>query len=202
MKTYIKLTALLFLNIALAQEPPVLSTTSLANPNDDSNETINGNYAIDTANQRNQYVGTWEYNQNGTLFQVKIEKKDKYLSQGIYNGQSLFYSFVDVVTFKYRLVKNGVTIYNNINQTSFPASAYIPIATKKGSNTYLYGGFHDATNNVVGSVSITRQNTTPAKITFNLNRYDYDLRNPHSSYDPNQPLFTVPTGSIEMVKIN
>ena len=202
MKIYIKIIAILFVNIVIAQEPPVLSTTSLANAAQNLDIAKEGNYAMDTANQRNQYVGTWQYNQNGVLFQIKIEKKDKYLNEGIYNGQRVFYNYRDVVTFKYRLVKNGVTIYNNINQTSFPASAYIPIATKKGSNTYLYGGFHDATNNVVGSVSITRQNTTPAKITFNLNRYDYDLRNPHSSYDPNQPLFTVPTGSIEMVKIN
>ena len=73
-----KLHLILFLYTSLGfAQLPVTSTTSLSNPDSDPNFTSNGNYAQDTANERQQYVGTWEYNQNGILFQVKIEKKDQ-----------------------------------------------------------------------------------------------------------------------------
>ena len=202
MKTYIKIIAILFVNIVIAQEPPVLSTTSLANPDQDLDVGRNGNYAMDTANERNQYVGTWQYNQNGILFQIKIEKKDKFLNDAVYNGERIFYSYQDVVTFKYRLVKNGVTIYNNINQTGFPALAIIPTAMKKGSSDKLYGDFHDAIKEVMGVVLITRLNTTPAKINFNLILGEYYFTSNNHVPNPNEPLFTMPTGGIEMLKIN
>lgn len=202
MKLYIKLFVILLIsNTVLAQEPPVLSTTSLINPDEDINFGNNGNYAMDTANERDQYVGTWEYNQNGILFQVKIEKKDKYLNQ-VPSGPMSFYTYADVVTFKYKLVKNGVTIYNNINQIGFPSSIRIPTAIKKSINDYLHGQYRDVVEPVVGRVNITRLNTTPAKIFFDLNLGTYYFTDPNYNPDPNTPLFAIPTGGFEMVKIN
>lgn len=193
--------ALLFTSIVFSQEPPVLSTTSLTNPDDDINFGATGNYAMDTANERNQYIGTWRYNQNGVLFEVKIEKKDKYLNQ-IPSGPLAFYTYADVVTFKYRLVKNGVTIYNNLNQVGFPSSARIPTAIKKGTNNYLHGQYRDVVKPVVGRVDITRLNTTPAKIFFDLNLGTYYFSEIDYVPDPNQTLFAIPTGGFEMVKVN
>ncbi|WP_417369985.1 hypothetical protein [Flavobacterium beibuense] len=43
-----------------AQSLPVTSTTSLTNPDIDPNFGTNGNYAQDTTNERDQYVGTWQ----------------------------------------------------------------------------------------------------------------------------------------------
>lgn len=201
MKTYIKIIALLIVNILFAQEPPVLSTTSLSNSDQDLDIGRNGNYAIDSANERNQYVGTWRYNQNGILFEVKIEKKDKHM-HGIESGTYPYYIFTDVVTFKYKLVKNGVTIYNNLNQVGFPRNATIPTAIKMGSDTYLRGGYLDVVKPVMGRVNITRLNTTPAKIFFDLNLSNYYFTETDYVPDPIQTLFTIPTGGFEMVKIN
>lgn len=192
---------LLFTNCLFAQLPPITSTTSLSNPDIDPNFCSDGNYAQDTANERDQYVGTWEYSQNGTLFQVKIEKKDQSLNKVEVNGTILCYTYCDEVTFKYKLVKNGIIIHDNLNQTTYN-DPYIPTAIKKGTSDDLYGSFRDMANNVMGRVSIKRLNTSPPKITFNLSTGAYYLLNPDESYNPNQPLFSVPTGEIEMVKIN
>ncbi|KAF2516828.1 hypothetical protein E0W68_11475 [Flavobacterium salilacus subsp. salilacus] len=204
MKTYITLFTLLLFNFVSAQQLPVLSTTQLSNADNDMNYGANGNYAMDTANERDQYVGTWEYNQNGTLFQVKIEKKDMDMNQITGSGVPGvdFYNYTDVVTFKYKLVKNGVTIYNNLNTTYTENSTYFP-AIQSGGDNYLYGRFLDYTRNVAGIVTVTKLNTTnPEKIIFNISLTGNYKRNPDTYYDDGQPLFTVPTGEIEMVKIN
>jgi hypothetical protein len=200
MKLYLNIVLILFSNCLLAQLP-VLSTTSFANPDDDLKHAENGNYAKDIGNQRDQYVGTWEYNQNGILFQVKMEKKDDYLNKAEYNGQVLSYDYADVIIFKYKLVKNGVVIYDNLNQSVSPDGYNASIATKQASYNYLYGSFIDRTRNVGGRVTITKLNTTPAKIIFNVTLGAYYLLNPREYYDDGQPLFTFPTGDLEMVKI-
>lgn len=178
---------------------PVLSTTSLANPNDEYLHDNSGNYAVDTADERDQYVGTWEFSQGTILFQVKIEKIEQYRLGP--TTLSPYYSFADVVTFKYRLVKNGQEIFNNLNQILFPANYFIPTAIKEGADNHLHGSFIDRTRNVMGTVMITRLNTTPQKIKFHIPIGTYTLLNPPSFYDDGQPTFTFPTGEIEMVKI-
>jgi hypothetical protein len=200
MKLYLNIVLLLFCNCLLAQLP-VLSTTSLANPNDNFKHTENGNYAKDLGNERDQYIGTWQYNQNGILFQVKMEKKDQYLNKTEYNGQVVSYNYRDGIIFRYKLVKNGVVIYDDLNQSVFPDGYNASIATKQGGYNYLYGSFIDRTRNVGGRVTITKLNTVPAKIIFNVPLGAYYLLNPREYYDDGQPLFTFPTGGIEMVKI-
>ena len=56
MKTFYNFFCLIVINITFAQLP-TLSTTSLANSAEDLDKANNGNYAIDTANERQQYVG-------------------------------------------------------------------------------------------------------------------------------------------------
>lgn len=193
---------LLCSGFGFAQQLPVTTITSLENPDSDINFGSTGIYAQDTANERDQYVGTWEYNQNGTLFQIKIQKKDQILSNWLDNyGNTIRYNYCDVVFFTYKLIINGNTIYNNLNQDVFP-EVYASQAIKKGIDNDLYGSFLDATKNVVGTVSIKRLDTTPPKITFNMSTGAYFLLNPDESYNQNEQLFYVPTGEIEMVKIN
>lgn len=200
MKTYITFFLLLLFNCAIAQQLPVLTTTSFTNNNDDFKHAKNGNYAMDVDNERNQYVGTWEYNQNGILFQVKIEKIDQYLNKVEYNGEVISYNYSDVVTFKYKLIKNGITLYNNLN-TIFADGANIPIAYKK-INSNLYGEFLDYSGNVMARIEIEKLNTNPEKIIFNNIVNAYYLLSPPDSYTQGQQLFYIPTEPIEMVKIN
>lgn len=198
MKTKFNIIILLITNCLFAQYP-ILSNTSFANQNDENLHTNTGNYAIDTANERDQYVGTWQYNQNGVLFQVKIEKKDQHLLD--FTSISSNYFYADVVTLKYRLVKNGVEVFNNLNQTLFTGTDYMSTAIKEGGDDYLYGTFYDKTRNVSGVVTITKLNTTPEKITFKVPLGAYHMMNPDIYYQDGQPLFSIPTGEIEMVKI-
>ncbi len=66
---------------------PVLTTTSLMKDEfEEPNHSKNGNYAKDINNERNQYEGLWRYNQNGVLFELKIEKKNQMLNKQEYNG--------------------------------------------------------------------------------------------------------------------
>jgi hypothetical protein len=183
----------------VAAQYPVLSTTSLASTNDENSHTNTGNYAMDTANERNQYVGTWEYNQNGVLFEVKIEKKEQELL-GV-TSISSHYFYADVVTFKYRLVKNGQEVFNNLNQAIFTGTDFMSSAIKEGGDNYASGVFYDKTRNVQGVVTIKKLNTTPEKITFEVPLGAYHLMNPPAYYEDGQPLFSIPTGEIEMVKV-
>lgn len=194
MKKYIALLLILISTTAMAQ-PPVLNTYSLANPAHENYVATNGSYFVDTGNERNQYVGTWQYSQNGVLFQLKLEKKDQHLFQ----SPSLGYHYVDIIAIKYRLVKNGVEVFNNLNA---PYPEFVPRGIKHGWDDYLNCSFIDYTRNVMVLVLIKKLQGQPEKISFELKRGAYSLLNPIEFYNDGQPLFNVPTEPIEMVKIN
>jgi len=201
MKKILTTIAILICNILFAQLP-VLTTTSLANPEDDMDNAKNGNYDMDTGNERNQYVGTWEYNQNGILFQLKLDKVDQVINKIEYNGVVSSYNYTDEIIVRYRLVKNGVELFNNLSSVITTIDTTTAYGIKRGSNDKMYGRLLDHTRNVIGYYTIKRLNTIPSKIIFNLQRFDYTLRNPLSYYQDGQPLFSMPMGGIEMVKIN
>lgn len=201
MKNIIKIIIVLFIQNIYAQYP-VLSTTSLAgNPNMDNNFTKNGNYAMDTNNERDQYVGLWRYQDNEILFELKMEKRDQFLTKIEYEGQ-VYYSYSDEIIFKYKLVKNGVLIYDNLNDI-IPNENYYSCATKHGNSQYLYGRLNDMTRNVSAVVLINRIASNPDKIFFNLSSYSYSLRNPKEFYNnpPGIKLFNIPTDGIEMIRV-
>ncbi|MGV3461224.1 MAG: DUF6705 family protein [Flavobacterium sp.] len=203
MKTTISLLILLLGNALLAQQYPILSNTSLADYEHRMDSAMPGNYAMDTANERQQYVGLWEYNQNGILFQLKIEKADQAMTL-ISNSNSTTYSYADVVVLRYRLVKNGVELFNNLAQTS--VSNYDASGIKLGNEDFLKGYMTDFTRNVYGYYEI--KNITPLqqgvtqKILYEMILGNYVKGNPDSFYQDGQPLFSIPLGPIEMVKIN
>ncbi|UGS24286.1 DUF6705 family protein [Flavobacterium channae] len=203
MKNILKLLLVLFVQNIYAQYP-VLTTTSLAgDPTMDINFSKNGNYAIDTNNERDQYVGLWRYQDSDILFELKMEKRDQFLFKIEYQGQ-VYYTYSDIIIFKYKLIKNGVLIYDNLNAT-IPNENYYSQATKHGNYEYLYGGLLDFTRNVMGTVSIKRlQASNPDKIYFNLSSGGYSLHNPKEFYNnpPDVKLFNIPTDGIEMVRVN
>jgi hypothetical protein len=203
MKNIVKIIIVLFIQNTYAQYP-VLSTTSLAgNPTIDSNFLKKGNYLIDTNNERDQYVGLWRYQQNGILFELKMEKRDQFLFKVEYQGQ-LHYKYKDIIVFKYKLVKNGVVIYDNLNEI-IPSENYYSQATKHGNSEFLSGSMFDMTRNVSASVSIKRLSTTnPDKIFFNLSSGAYSLHNSKEFYNnpPGIKLFNIPTDGIEMIRVN
>lgn len=182
---------------------PILTTTSLTgNPTLDSNFLKSGNYAIDTNNERNQYVGLWRYENNEILFELKMEKRDQFLSKVEYQGQ-LYYWYADVIIFKYKLIKNGTVIYNNLDIT-IPNENYYSRATKHGNSEYLSGSMFDMTRNVSAVVSIKRLPTSnPDKIYFDLSSGAYSLHNPKEFYNnpPGVKLFNIPTDGIEMIRV-
>ncbi|RDI11977.1 DUF6705 family protein [Flavobacterium sp. AG291] len=182
-----------------AQELPILSKTSLANSDDAMEHPKNGNYAKDLANYRDQYVGVWEYNQNGVIFQLKIEKLDQAINKIEYNGEVSNYNYTDVLTLKYKLVKNGVVLNDNLNTNLFDQMNGWGI---KQVNRELYGRILDYTRNVMGSYTINKQFGSSNTIIFNLILGNYTIQNPSSYYQDGQPLFSIPTGGIEMTKIN
>jgi hypothetical protein len=178
----------------MAQQPPVLNTYSLANPQHEFKITKKGSYSKDYADERNQYVGTWQYSQNGILFEVKMEKKDQHLFQTPYN-----YFYVDVILIRYRLIKNGVDIYNNYNSVD---PEVLSEGTKQGGDDYLNCSFLDVTRQVLGDATVKKLSGTPEKILFNLSTGGYMLLGPPEIYQPGVDLFSIPTGPIEMLKIN
>lgn len=198
MKAIINTAAILFCNLIFAQGLPVLSTTSLSNPDEKFEHPKNGNYAMDDNNERDQYIGLWEYNQNGIVFQLKIQKHDKVLNKIEYNGIISHYNYFDQVDLRYKLIKNGVTVFDNLNQGNIdPITSY---GIKNYSN-YLEGFILDHTRNAIGSYTIEKLSSIP-KIKFNLILGNYRLLNDNSFYQDGQPLFSIPIGGIEMVKIN
>lgn len=195
MKNYIVIALYLFTNLCIAQ-PPILDTYSLANPNHEKHLCLNGTYFKDTANERDQYVGTWEYNQNNVLFQIKLEKVDQHLTESTWK-----YYYTDIISIKYRLVKNGVEIFNNLNSTP----AVISEGVKQGSDEYLNCGFIDYTQNVSVLVHIKKLPSLqggPQWLEFKLFTGAYRLLNPSEYYQPGVNLFNVPTEPIQMLKIN
>lgn len=195
MKTFLfSLISSCFFCSLTAQE--VLSTSSLADPYDIVHLINHGNYAMDTNNERAQYIGTWRYESNGLLFELKVDAADQFLQQ-FPDGSKYF--FWDALILKYRLVENDVEIYNNLNATVTPN--HESIGLKQGDREYLSGRIKDFTRNVTGTFSITKLNNNPEKIYFMLYLSGYTLHNPREFYDDGQPLFSLPTNGVEMIKV-
>lgn len=181
-----------------AQELPVLSTTSLSVL--DNNYGHNGNYAKDDSNLRGPYVGTWQYNQGGIHLIIKLTKMDKVINKREFNGEVTFYDYTDQLELRYRLVKNGTLLFDNLNAGVVDPNTSYGIATAVYD---LSGRILDHTRNVVGSFSAKRLMINgPQKMLFNLYLGNYTMLNPSTFYQDGQPLFSIPTGEIEMIKID
>jgi hypothetical protein len=202
MKTFYKIFCLIVINSTFAQLP-TLSTTSLANSAEDLDNTNNGNYAIDTANERQQYVGIWEYSNSNTLFQIKIEKVDKYFYGIYYQGRLQGnYFFMDAVKIKYKIVVDGVVLFDNLNETNL--SLVRGTGTKLGSDPYLHGSIIDEITKVGVRYEIYKTSATgPEKIIFKGQRGTmYALRPRTNITAPDGSPTFIPLNEIEMIKID
>lgn len=210
MKTIIKIIVLLIVNSIYSQNTNgqyrVNRYASLYFQGDQQYYGELGVYARDTENEREQYLGLWRYETATILFEVKIEKADKLMFM-IQDSQDVVsnYCFFDSVIFKYKLVENGITIYDNLNKVmpnSVSKNNYLSSGRKQGWYDYLSGRFIDYTRNVAALVEIKKLNTVPEKISFDMSRNIYNKLNTPSFYtDTSINLFNVPVGLIEMVKV-
>jgi hypothetical protein len=196
MKTIQIIIMLLFANNLFAQNYPVLTNTSLANPRNDINYGKTGNYAIDTNNERDQYVGLWRYEGNGMIFDLKIEKVDKYRI-----GEGQYYCFEDIVILRYRIVQNGVELYNNLNTNIYYKNYLEAYGTKHGDLGHLKGQILDVTRNVSCSYFIVKSSTNPEKIKFDIMDGECSKRYAKSFYNDDRPLLDIPIYEVEMVKV-
>ena len=169
---------------------------------DDIHFAENGNYAMDTANERDQYVGTWQYNQNGTLFIIKIEKRDQRFLGDIIQGQlESTYSYIDEVIIKYKLVINGNLLYDDLNVTNL--NNIKTSGFKFASDDYLSGNFIDKTKNVGVRYQIYKTNTSNTEnIIFNADNGANFRLNPDFTYQEGEQIIFIPLGEITMIKIN
>ncbi|WP_157486188.1 DUF6705 family protein [Flavobacterium sp. Leaf359] len=188
-------------NLVSQKLPPVFSTTSLYNGEEYEYNSKRGNYALDTHNERDQYVGLWEYNQNGILFQLKIEKMDKAIYRREYIPESKgHWEYSDILILRYCLVKNDILLFDNLNESD--VDPIVNYAIKFGLRNYANGRIWDRTRNIIGSHTITRLETNPPKIIFKLGRSKNIFMNEITSYYDNQPLYSIPTDGVEMLKID
>jgi hypothetical protein len=196
MKTIKIIIIMLFTNSLFAQNYPVLTNTSLANPRNDINYGKTGNYAIDTNNERDQYVGLWRYEGNGMIFDLKIEKVDKYRI-----GEGQYYCFEDIVILRYRVVQNGVELYNNLNATIYYENYLNAYGRKYGDGDYLTGRILDVTRNVYCAYFIVKSSTNHEKIKFDIMDGECSKRYAKSFYNDDRPLLDIPIYEVEMVKV-
>lgn len=193
--------SLLFCTTLLFAQSPSQSTTSLANPKAYNNHLQKGSHSIDTTDERDQYIGLWQYEQDGVLFELKIDKIDKIDKQFStktvdYEGK-VSYKHNPVVIFKYKLVKNGVTLFDNLNHTV--SKKYLSYASQ--ANNYLIGSMMDATANATVVIMIKKLDATnPEKIYFDF-KSDFYYLNEAKEKGSRVPFFSIPVNGIEMVKV-
>ncbi|MDN3708968.1 hypothetical protein QW060_17990 [Myroides ceti] len=111
LKQFINLIILCCMLQAYSQQYPVLTVTNQVLSTTDDNYSTKGNYAKDVGNIRNQVVGSWRYQTPDLLLELKIEKRDKEL----YRMGDTYYDYDDIIIIKYKLVKNGVVLHDNLN---------------------------------------------------------------------------------------
>lgn len=183
---------------------PILTTSNLSDVNQELNHTNNGNYAIDINNERDQYVGTWKYDSGtGTIFEIKITKKDQAFHGVIYRGELYGnYYYMDDVYVQYKLTVNNTLIYNNLMETNLNnirGSGY-----KYGSMNYLHGSIIDEITKVGVRYEIYKtSSTSPEKIIFKAQRGTmYKLYPKTNITAPDGTPSFLPMEEIEMIKIN
>lgn len=183
---------------------PVLSTTSLDDVTQELNHTNNGNYAIDTANERDQFIGTWKYDNGiGTIFEINIVKHDQCFRGTIYRGELYGnYYYMDLVKIKYKITINNTILFDNLNESNL--NNIYESGYKYASMDYLYGSIVDETTNVGVRYEIYKTtDTSPEKIIFKAQRgtmYKLYPRTNITAPDGTPTFF--PMEEIEMVKVN
>ena len=158
-----------------------------------------GDYIMDTTNNLDIYEGTWIYNDNqGTVFTLKLQRKNQVLND---IGNS--YYFYDQIILTYRLEKNNVVLFDNLDSTlpnEIVEDEGFGYLGNSANFNDLDGSFIDVAYNMSSSCTIKKLNTPsgqPEKISFRL--YGSRKRNPPSFYVGLPTFFSVPN-NIELTK--
>jgi len=191
---------------AYSQQYPVLSVTNQVLSKTDDNYSMKGNYAKDVGNIRNQVVGSWRYQTPDLLLELKIEKRDKEL----YRMGETFYNFDDIIIIKYKLVKNGVVLHDNLNsilpQNNTGYHNYDLNFISEGiyyDATYTFRGFiNDYYRQVLCTYKLQKTNLNgQEKLLLNISNGNYRIYGDASMYTPSQKLFSLPLGPILLDRV-
>ncbi|WP_448607421.1 DUF6705 family protein [Paenimyroides ceti] len=191
---------------AHSQQYPVLSITNQTFAANDINYLKKGNYAKDTEGIRDQIMGSWRYATSNLLLEIVIEKQNKKL----YRVGNTSYDYKDIIVMKYKLVKNGVVLHDNLN-------SIIP-QNNTGYHTYgidfiSYGFYYDTSYKFKGFIndyyrqvlcSYEMQKTNlngQEKLLLNISNGNYRIYGDASMYIPSQKLFSLPLGPILLDRI-
>ena len=165
-------------------------------------EILSGDYVKDTENKLNTYEGTWIYNANGIEFILKLEKKEQVLSD--FGGHYYFY---DMIITRYKLVKNNVTLFDNLDAT---LPHHILSRNEEGvfgffnfaeNYSKLSGGFYDFNYNIISNCFLTKIITSvgePERIIFKL--WGGIKYNEPGFYEGLTDAFSIPN-NIELTKL-
>lgn len=102
MKYLITLTAILFINVLMAQEFP-LEQRHFINENN-----LESAYFKDINGHLDKFLGVWKYDDGITSFEIQILKNTK---------EYLQYYQTDQIYVKFKLMQNGTVIYDYLNST-------------------------------------------------------------------------------------
>ncbi|WP_448607551.1 DUF6705 family protein [Paenimyroides ceti] len=205
-KQFIHLIILCCMLQAYSQQYPVLTVTNQVLSKTDDNYSMKGNYAKDVGNIRNQVVGSWRYQTPDFLLELKIEKRDKEFS-GISATQ---YRFKDIIIIKYKLVKNGMVLHDNLNATipfnSIQNQAYDINYISDGyyyDTSYTFKGFiNDYYRQVLCSYEMQKTNLNgQEKLLLNISNGNYRIYGDASMYTTSQKLFSLPLGPILLDRV-
>jgi len=201
-KRFIHCVTILFVLQTYSQQYPVLTVTNQILSTTDDNYSMRGNYAKDVGNIRNQVVGSWRYQTPDLL----LEKRDKEL----YRMGETFYDYKDIIIIKYKLVKNGVVLHDNLNsiipQNNTGYHNYDLNFVSYGfyyDNTYKFGGFiNDYYRQVLCSYKLQKTNLNgQEKLLLNISNGNYRIYGDASMYTPSQKLFSLPLGPILLDRV-
>ena len=205
-KQFIHLIILCCMLQAYSQQYPVLTVTNQVLSTTDDNYSTKGNYAKDVGNIRNQVVGSWRYQTPDLLLELKIEKRDKEL----YRMGETFYNFDDIIIIKYKLVKNGVVLHDNLNsilpQNNTGYHNYDLNFISEGiyyDATYTFRGFiNDYYRQVLCTYKLQKTNLNgQEKLLLNISNGNYRIYGDASMYTPSQKLFSLPLGPILLDRV-
>jgi hypothetical protein len=199
MKNIIKLFLLVTISFnCKAQNQPILRTVPVEETYSDDFDLKSGDYIKDTNNRLNPYVGTWQYNNgSGTILTIKMQKKSQLISISR-NGN---YRYFDKIITTYKLVKNGVTLVDNLNLPIPNDFNNLGVENNKygqfyngGSIYFISGKITDLTLGIITSAEleyiITGVNTPP-QIKFSMYGNDSYRIHPDSFYE-GKPTFEIP----------
>lgn len=201
MKNIIKLFLLvtIFLSNCKAQNQPILRTIPMEETYSDDFYLKSGDYIKDTNNSLNKYVGTWQYNNgSGTILTIKIQKKSQLITV---TPKSSYYYYDKIIT-TYKLVKNGVTLVDNLslpipndfNNLSVENMKYGKFSCVENIN-HVTGTITDLTLGIITSAEIELLElsslNSPPQIKFSMYGNDSRRLNPESFYE-GKPTFEIP----------